>query len=80
MLVQLSSEESHIIDGLVAAGTFASADEAVREGVRLLISREALKLELQQAEADLDAGKGIPAEEVFAELRARATARLSKGQ
>jgi Arc/MetJ-type ribon-helix-helix transcriptional regulator len=30
------------IDGLVAAGRFTSAEEAICEGIRLLVSRESL--------------------------------------
>jgi len=79
MSFQLSSEESQFIDSLVAIGAFPSSDDAVREGVRLLMKREELKLELLEAAADLDAGKGIPAEQVFAKLRQRAAARLEQG-
>jgi antitoxin ParD1/3/4 len=58
---------------LVASGVFRTADEAVEEGVRLLMSRQQLRAEIQQGIDELNAGLGIPAENVFAELRQRST-------
>jgi len=75
----LSSEESQYIDGLVATGRFASTDDLVREGLRLLISREQLRAEVQVGMDAIDAGEVIPAEEVFAKLYARNDRRLAEG-
>jgi antitoxin ParD1/3/4 len=64
-----------VVADLVANGRYNSKSEVLREGVRLVQEREArlaeLQKMLQQGIDELDAGRGIPAEEVFAELRAR---------
>lgn len=75
----LSSEESQFIDGLVATGRFATADDVVREGLRMLINREQLRAEVQVGLDELNAGRRIPADEVFADLYARNDRRMAQG-
>ncbi len=72
MNVQLNPEAIQFVEGLVAAGQFKSAEEAVAEGVRLLMSQQHLRAEIQKGIDEADAGLGIDGEEVFAELRERA--------
>ena len=69
----------------VDSGQYASASEVVREAVRewrgpprelpervrVPKTKEAFRARLEAAQAALDRGEGIPAEKVFAELRAR---------
>jgi antitoxin ParD1/3/4 len=60
----------------VAQGRYASASEVIRDGLRVLEERatyRAMKLEALRAEIEKGAnsGPGIPAEEVFAAVRAR---------
>ncbi len=60
----------------VAQGRYASASEVIRDGLRVLEERatyRALKLEALRAEIEKGAnsGPGIPAEDVFADVRAR---------
>lgn len=60
----------------VQQGRYASASEVIRDGLRALEEREQLraaKLESMRAaiQEGIDSGPGIPADEVFAELRAR---------
>jgi antitoxin ParD1/3/4 len=64
-----------VVETLVASGRYNSKSEVLREGVRLVEEREkrlmALDLALETAVAEADAGRLIPGEHVFAELRAR---------
>ncbi len=69
MHVDLSSDVAQFIEGLVASGVYQSADEAVADGVRLLMSRQQLRAEIQKGIDELDAGQGIEGDKVFAELR-----------
>lgn len=60
----------------VRSGRFASASEVVREGLRLMETREAereARLESLRAEIarGRESGPGIPADEAFAEARRR---------
>lgn len=60
----------------VESGRYSSTSEVIREALRLLEDREKLwEIQLEelrrQIQEGLNSGPGIPAEEVFAELRAR---------
>ena len=64
-----------VVERLVASGRYGSRGEVIREGVRLVDERErklaALDAALARGIADAEAGRVYPAEEVFAELKAR---------
>jgi len=64
-----------VVNDLVANGRYNSKSEVLREGVRLVQEREAalarLEAALERGLADIEAGRTRPAEEVFAELRAK---------
>lgn len=64
-----------VVNDLVANGRYNSKSEVLREGVRLVQEREAalarLEAALERGLADIEAGRARPAEEVFAELRAK---------
>ena len=72
MNIELSGDAVQFVEGLVASGQYKSANEAVAEGVRLLMSRQHLRAEIQKGVDELDAGQGIDGDVVFAELRERA--------
>ncbi len=74
--VSLPSKQGKYIDQLARSGTYASASEVSRAGLRALEDRDAaierwLRAEVVQAydELDADPRSAIPAEEVFAGLR-----------
>ena len=72
MNIQLPTDANQFIVGMVASGQYASANDAVADGVRLLMSRQQLRVEIQQGIAELNAGMGIEGSQVFDELRLRA--------
>ncbi|NQE63899.1 type II toxin-antitoxin system ParD family antitoxin [Caulobacter sp. RHG1] len=81
--VSLPAEQSRYIDDLVSAGTYASASEVVRAGVRALQERDAaVERWLREDVAPVydamldDPNRGIAAEEVFASIRAHHAGRL----
>ena len=64
-----------VVNDLVANGRYNSKSEVLREGVRLVQEREAYLRRMDEGIArglaDTEAGRVHPAEEVFAELRAK---------
>ena len=73
----LGAKLEAVVNDLVANGRYNSKSEVLREGVRLVQEREAALAELHAALdeglRDIEAGRTYPAEEVFAELRAKYT-------
>ena len=59
MHVELPSDTVQFVQGLVASGQYKSADEALADGVRLLMSRQQLRVDIQKGISELDAGQGI---------------------
>ena len=81
----LPVEQSSYIDTLVASGTYASGSEVVRAGLRALQERDAavekwLRDEVVEVCDAMrsDPSRAIPAEQVFATIRARHADRLKK--
>ena len=86
MNVSLTPEfETFVVDKL-KSGTFSSASEVVRAGLRLLQERdaehaarlEALRQDVRLGRAQLGRGEGAPGAEVFQRLRKKSQARRSK--
>ncbi len=72
MNIDLPNDAMQFVEGLVASGEYESATDAVVEGVRLLMSRQALRTDIQRGLDELNDGMGIDGDMVFAELRKRA--------
>lgn len=59
------------VERLVAQRRFLSESDVVAEGLRLLQTRETLLDEVRKGFDQLDAGLGIPADEVYARAEQR---------
>ena len=72
---ELDVQAQELVAELVKSGRYSSADEAVKEGLRLLTAQEGKRADLHAAIdrgiADADAGRVKPAEEVFGRLIAK---------
>lgn len=76
MTVTMPAEMAETLRRTVAGGEYASTSEVVREALREWTrSRDAERRDLDALraaiKAGLDSGPGLPADQVFAELRAR---------
>jgi antitoxin ParD1/3/4 len=81
----LPAAQSKYIDKLVKSGGYASGSEVVRAGLRALKERDAAMEQWLREEVvpvydayQADPSRGIPAEEVFAEIRRHHAARVRK--
>jgi antitoxin ParD1/3/4 len=79
----LPTEQASYIDSLVDSGTYASASEVVRAGLRALQERDAAVERWLREEVvpvydamQADPARGIPAEEVIESIRTRHAERL----
>ena len=70
MNLNLPSEVNDFVKGLVSQGRFNSEEDAIVEGVKLLMGREQLRGEIQQGVKQLDAGEFYDEEIVFSEISA----------
>ena len=80
MQVHLSREQEAWLRAQVAAGRFSTLDEAVAQAIDILKNEEDdlawAKPHVGEGLAELDAGQGIPADEVFGRLEDRLRGRL----
>ena len=68
MNLKLPSEVSDFVKDLVAQGRFNSEEDAIVEGIKLLMGREQLRGEIQKGVEQLDAGNFYDEDTVFAEV------------
>ena len=57
MNLNLPSEVSNFVKGLVSQGRFNSEEDAIVEGVKLLMGREQLRSEIQKGVKQLEEGE-----------------------
>ena len=76
--ITLPIDMASMVEAKVSSGAYASVSEVVRDGMRALMERDAalehwLRTEVVAAyDAQLaDPGRGVPAEEVLARIKAR---------
>ena len=72
MNISLPPDQQSFIDDLVQSGRFSSADEAIRECVRLLMTREQLRHQIDVGIQQADRDDVMDHDTVFANLRSRA--------
>ena len=72
MDIQLPQDQQSAIENLIASGRFGSVQEAVSEGVRLLVSSEKLRQVVQVGVDQANAGDLHDHDTVFDQLRAMA--------
>jgi antitoxin ParD1/3/4 len=72
---ELGNQLEEFVANLVASGRYRSKNEVLQEGVRLIQAREArladLDASIARGLADIEAGLGKPAAEVFDRLEAK---------
>jgi antitoxin ParD1/3/4 len=71
MTTTISPELEHLVRSLVATGQYQDEHEVLAEALELLRRRDVLRAEIQVGLDELDRGEGVPAREVFDELRQR---------
>jgi antitoxin ParD1/3/4 len=81
----LPTEQANYIDALVASGTYASASEVVRGGLRALQERDAVAERWLREEVvpvydamQADPTRGLSADEVLSAIESRHAARVKK--
>ena len=83
MNVSLTPELEKFVAQKVQSGLYQTASEVIRAGLRLLEERDALhqarlddiRQAIQDGNAQLARGEGLPGEQVFAHLRAKSRTR-----
>jgi len=75
MNVTISGDAEQIVREELDRGHYDSAQEVIREGLRLLHERSALNDKIEEGLAELDRGEGIPGEQVFEALREKSRQR-----
>jgi antitoxin ParD1/3/4 len=77
--ISLPPELEEYVDAKVECGEYAHASEVVRDGIRLLMQREAEKLEwlrnaIAEGLADVESGNVIPDDRILEEVEKRGRA------
>ena len=71
MTTEIPSDLAPFVKRMVAERRFLNEGDVLAEGLRMLQARETLRDEIQKGFDQLDAGLGIPAEEVYARAEER---------
>jgi putative addiction module CopG family antidote len=71
MSVDIPSNYTSMVQGLVSQGLYGTESEVVAEGLRLVSVKEQLRRDVAQGVEELDAGSRVAAEEVYQAARDR---------
>ena len=71
MNTEIPSDLVPFVQRMVAERRFLNEGDVLAEGLRLLQARETLREEVKKGFEQLDAGMGIPAEDVYARAEGR---------
>ena len=71
MAIQIPSDMASFVQRMISERRFLSEVDVVAEGLRMLQARETLREEVAKGFAQLDAGLGLPAEQVYSLAEAR---------
>jgi antitoxin ParD1/3/4 len=72
MNIEIPSEFDPFVQQMIACGNYRNEADVLIDGLRLLRSREQLRIAVNAGIDQLDAGKGVDGDQVFARLEERA--------
>jgi antitoxin ParD1/3/4 len=72
MNVEIPADLNPFVQQMLSRGTYRNETELLVDGLRLLRSKEQLRVDVDAGIAQLEAGEGLDSNEVFARLEARA--------
>lgn len=71
MTTEIPNDLAPFVQRMVSERRFLSEGDVLAEGLRLLQARETLREEVNKGFAQLDAGLGVPADEVYSRAEER---------
>lgn len=79
MTTEIPTDMVPFVQRMVSERRFLNESDVLAEGLRMLQARETLREEVAKGFAQLDAGQGIPADQVYARAEAR-IAEIERGE
>jgi Arc/MetJ-type ribon-helix-helix transcriptional regulator len=73
MTIKITPEVEQLVEGIYSDGKYASPSEVLTTALVLLQQREQLRKDLEVGARELDNGQRLDADQVFADLKRRAT-------
>ncbi len=73
MSLQITPQIQSLFESIYSRGQYADESSLLEAALRLLEQRDALRQDVQQGLTELDRGERLGADEVFADLKARAS-------
>ena len=79
MNTEIPSDMAPFVERMISERRFLNEGDVLAEGLRMLQARETLRDEVAKGFSQLDAGKGIPAEQVYSRAEER-IAKIERGE